>query len=215
MMKMLYVAVALAGMALATSAQASVFNMDFAALAYHNEGDVEGNIYHFGDLSVTLSSSSHAYLDDLSGGLPAGLGVCETVNSSRQCSPSYNDNISAGEWVTLTFNKVVNILAGTTFRDDNHHDISDSLSTLLVSAILPNGLNTGLQQFSFGRIHGSSSIPLRAITFLNGGQNPDNFYVNSISFAAVPLPAALPLFGAALAGLGLVAGRRKRTPATA
>ncbi len=39
------------------------------------------------------------------------------------------------------------------------------------------------------------------------------FYISSLTVTAVPLPAALPLFLSALAGLGLMGWRRKRATA--
>ncbi len=44
-------------------------------------------------------------------------------------------------------------------------------------------------------------------------ESDHEIYVASYAGSAVPLPAALPLFGSALAMLGIVGWRRKRRPA--
>ena len=44
-----------------------------------------------------------------------------------------------------------------------------------------------------------------------GGSDRDGFDINSISVAAVPLPAGIALLGAGLAGLGVMGWRKKRS----
>jgi hypothetical protein len=83
---------------------------------------------------TTSVTSSYGYLDGLSGGKPAGLGTCNEVNGSNQCSPSNDDNTgptgglnvvepSMFEYVSMSFDRVVG-LEGISFRDDNHNVIT-------------------------------------------------------------------------------------------
>jgi spondin N len=62
-------------------------------------------------------------------------------------------------------------------------------------------LNAFAGQILFGQ-----ELTLQQIDFLS---DPGNFQVARIEISAVPLPAALPLFGAALLGLGILGRRRK------
>lgn len=60
-----------------------------------------------------------------------------------------------------------------------------------------------------------SSDPITSITFSSASGTPDDFAFDNVEFgdiAAVPLPAALPMFALGLAGLGALR-RRKRAAA--
>jgi choice-of-anchor C domain-containing protein len=70
--------------------------------------------------------------------------------------------------------------------------------------------NMGWQTIAFSFIATSPTTSLVFSSFTNSAYGPalDNVSVNAVS--PVPLPGALPLFGAGLAGLGAVARRRRK-----
>lgn len=77
----------------ATPLTAHSATIDFVALAVSNEGAYSGGTYG----AVTLTANaigniySTPYLDDLSGGKPAGLGVCSFQYAA--CSGRSDDNL--------------------------------------------------------------------------------------------------------------------------
>lgn len=216
--------------AMTTGAFASTVTIDFVALAAGlnpafgnvnagDYGDAEGQTFSFGDLDVTLSSSSNAYLDDLSAGRPAGLGVCSTgITSTGQCVVASDDNVTTGEFVTLTFSGAdVVSLSDFVFNDANHNDISNSADTLGLSFVDDDGANSfGAGTVSFGgvaaAIAGGQNGALQSITFAydDFANSADEFYLSSLTaeLAAVPLPASVLLLGGAIGGLGLMRRRK-------
>lgn len=150
--------------------------------------------------------TSKAYLDAVSGGQPAGLGVCSTGTGAavnEQCGNSADDNagfVDDGqggntdvETLILRFNRSVLLGAGTVFRDDDHNVIDGT--GILIEAM---GGNT-IYKFSRAAVDGVNFY-LSTLEVTNPGNN-----INPI-----PLPATLPLFGGALALMGLLGWRRNR-----
>jgi hypothetical protein len=203
--------------AFAANSQAATVVLDFAALASGHESGVEGQTFHFGDLAVTLTSSHNAYLDDVSGGKPAGLGVCKVLDKHNQCAPSDDDNLSSGEWLSLAFNKAISVIPGSVFRDDDHNDLSASLKTFLFAGRFPDTTVGSTVDFSFQTFATSNFVPLTQLFFNFDPASGQDFYLGSLAVeytpSAVPLPAALPMLGFALGGFGLVAARRRRRAA--
>lgn len=197
------------GLAVFGAANAAVLN--FVAEAAGNERGVDdGTVIVFDGLAVTFSASGpgggFAYFDDLFDGLPAGLGVCETLAgpAPAPCGPGADDNINAGESVTLTFSEEVS-LSAFSFSGEEHVSLNASLSTLLI-----NGISfTFADVFNFTPAVAAAVANLLSVTFAYGGSAPAEFYINSFSATPVPLPAAAPLLLAGIAGLGL-AGRKKK-----
>ena len=148
----------------------------------------------------------------------AGLGACSDITGSAQCNPSNNDNVGAiggssnvadttFETLTLTFDANV-LLTNVVFAGEGHGffdgnvDLNGTIFDLtdpLVTSINPGFATTTLYAFSYIPISGAGTV--------------NEFYIESIAFTAVPLPAALPLFLSALAGLGLMGWRRRQAGA--
>ncbi len=227
-------AVCLAVLGSVASAQASVIFDFIQIVADNGEGPFNNDPTGYatqGGITIQATASgftgSLAYLDAVafSDDRPAGLGACHgfTGGEPPQCDPSSEDNVTAGETLTLSFfsdtaleNPLTVVLDPTFFRDANHFgvfvtgdmiDITDASGTTTYQ--LP--------------LLGEFTTPLTGTTFdftYNGvgdTQEPPNnaeFYIGSVTVSPVPLPAALPLFLSALAGLALL-GRRQRKKAAA
>jgi hypothetical protein len=58
----------------------------------------------------------------------------------------------------------------------------------------------------------TSNLPIGSIAFDSTGVGA-KFEIDDVSVSSVPVPAALPLFGAAIAGLGVMSKRRRRKAA--
>ncbi len=204
--------VALVGvMAMFTTSVANAVTLDFVAEASGNErGIADGTVIDFSGLDVTFSASvvgggsAFAYFDDLSGGKPAGLGVCKVLTGSDQCNPGSDDNVTAGEAVTLGFDSVVTFSA-TSFWNADHVGVGLT-NTLLI------GLNGGgLISYTFAGVMAAIFEDVTSITFAYGGDVAEQFYVSgATAVSVVPLPAALPLYGAGVALLGFIGWRKRR-----
>lgn len=206
------------------SASATAVNFDFGSFAVGNEGgnalenDAAGIGLAFastGLIGVTLTSgpglevlatgqntggsssgAPYAYLDAYDAGWPAGLGVCQVLNSSQDCSPNNDDNItgtsSFAEMLTLTFSEAV-LLTDVLFRDADHYSLTDG-------TFLLNGVSQ-----SFGTSDFSS---LGAFNVWSFEFEDTQFYVNSLTAHTVPEPAVAGLLATGLLGLALLRRRR-------
>lgn len=200
---------------LATGASAATVTFDFVALAAGNEGGIEGSTFSSGGLSVTVTSSANAYLDDLSGGLPGGLGVCQALNASNQCAVAGDDEIGPGESVTLTFSQPISMISGLSFTNGSHLDLNNSSRTFTETYVQLGGSTSANTSFFLAA---GSSLPLSfgtSYTLSYGGFDPSDFYLNAATFtfddpAPIPLPAGLPLLAGAL---GMLAFARRRSAA--
>lgn len=206
-----------AALVLPTAVNATTFN--FAAIA---DGDASYGIaggergaaaftFVKDGISVTASgfatgnpsTAYNAYLD--SGN--AGLGVCQALTSSNQCTPSSDDNVTFGESLMLVFDQVVSIDT-TTFVNGNHGTNFNGNFVLSIDGgpattiALTNIYATPLvgTQFVFANPNagGGSTV-----------SNDQQFYINVLNVQPVPVPAAVWLFGSGLLGLVGVARRRQ------
>ena len=219
-------AVSLAVLGAVTSAQASVVFDFIAIVAANGEGpfdnDPIGPPGYATQSGITIQatasgfSGSLAYLDAVAfnPARPAGLGACHgfTEADPPQCSPSSEDNVTSGETLTLSFfsdtalaNPLTVVLDPTFFRDANHNGFfSDGDKINITDA-------SGLTTYQLPLL-GEFTTPLTGTTFDFTYYNTE-FYIGSVTVTPVPLPAALPLFLSALAGLAFVGRRRGRQAA--
>ena len=126
----------------------------------------------------------------------AGLGVYHLSGASG------DDNITLGEKLTITFNQVVN-LSSIGLRAEGHNFTGWAAN----ATFLFNGVSTLLPQ-------GVGAVALNqtgsVFTFEFGGTAPDQFYLASMTAAAVPESGTYALMAAGLGVMGLLARRRQR-----
>lgn len=197
--------------AFATTQTANAATFDFAYYA-DNEGERGYDTYTKVEDGIEIKAKgkqwdgaawqdAKAYLD--SGN--AGLGVCKVL-SSTQCLPSSDDNVTPDEKLVLHFDQMVELEQvvfrngkhGTSFAGDAEFELKiDSGAWATYS--LTNLFNVALigNKFQFAN--------------KNSGFNSDlahkyEFYIDSMTVSAVPIPAAIWLFGSAM--LGFTAMRR-------
>ncbi|MEH6528244.1 MAG: PEP-CTERM sorting domain-containing protein [Sneathiella sp.] len=132
----------------------------------------------------------------------AGMGVCKVITKSLQCNPSSDDNVTATELLVIDFNQEVNLL-DMSFRDGKHNLLGDFDIDFYI-----DGISQGITLFDDAFF--ASGITGKKFGF---GFVKEEFYISTMSVSAVPVPAALPLFGAALLGMGFLARRRKQKAA--
>jgi len=175
-----------------------------------NMGEMGGQPLTFSDGGITVDARGYwsgavgpdpsaAYLDH--GG---GLGVCHTgLTITLQCVISSDDNVTSGETLELTFDKIVTI-SSISFRDAIH---STSMFGVPDSLILKvDGALTGLGGLDLASWAAYSGVTGTVFEFINVDEE---FYIDTLTVTAIPLPPAIALFGAALFGLNWL-GRRRR-----
>lgn len=167
-------------------------------------GDGVGLLDSSSGISVVGSASNSdgntdvdAYFDKGS----AGIGVCSGFSGS-QCSPSNDDNIGAiggsanvgdgtYETLILTFNQEVS-LDEVIFAGEGHGDFNGMVK---VNGSDETPLSNALALGLIGTTFEFQYIP-------QDGGTVNEFYIESVTVSAVPLPAALPLFLSMLVGMG-------------
>jgi hypothetical protein len=205
---------------------ASAALFDFPALIDGNTGSITGTLANgsafsgnpgenaFQNFSWTVdgltltASASHvsdptvyAYLDEIFQGRGGGLGVCQSVTSGNQCSPSSDDNVTVGEVLTTSFNQMVSIDFGASvLRDTDHYIYSTDYpyAPYVEVSVDSNGW-TMLDPLS---ILTGTVFDFRTL------QTGSQFYLSELSVSAVPEPSTYLLMGIGLLLLGFVSRRQ-------
>ncbi len=223
------------------AAPASAGTISFADYASGNEGGINNtSTINFGGTNIEFragfdldtdangwNSITHisgntgpffSYFDDVSNGLPAGLGVCRALDGAggttapgAECLDSGDDSIDGendiDEAILLFFTDGPFDLLGLSFRDGAHNDINNSMG-LIEFGIMGSGLGVGgittfadlVARAIAGEFVGATSMTL--------GYVDTEFYLESIS--DVPIPGAIPLLLSGLAGLGFASRKQKK-----
>lgn len=151
--------------------------------------------------------NSNVYMDGFFNGAVGGMGVCSTLVTGNQCSPSSDDNVSldGGNAEILSWNFSQNVSQINLELGDSEHvtfnsSFKYSLNGVdwLTAATDINGMVTLLLTGSTSQIDFKTS----------GAALTDYFYIRNADVTVVPVPAAAFLFGSGL--LGLVGVARKR-----
>jgi hypothetical protein len=139
----------------------------------------------------------------------AGLGVCKDASplganpgsGANRCAPSSDDNVTIGEFLEFTFDQDV-VVENLWFN--NNHDGGFGAGDMVTIDGMAFDVSTG---YADG-VNGIGSFSLLTDQVLRIAYNNEEFYVSGMAVSAVPVPAAIWLFGTALVGfIGL--GRRR------
>ena len=211
MKKFILTAIAASAMSL-TSMSANALVLDFVAEAAGNErGIANGStITNFQGTGVDVTftagddSSYHPYFDDLSGGKPAGLGVCKELFNSGACNPSSDDNVSVNESIALAFGGEQFAIRDITFYDADHN----ALGVMGNDGQVMVDIGAGFMMTTFSQIIADANNGLLAgVTSIAFRFADTQFYIGAIS--DVPIPGAIPLLLSGIAGLGFASRRKK------
>lgn len=212
------IAICAAAAAFAGSAEAATITFASAAATAVPGG------FSFSSGGITVTLTAGLFVDDAVGNVTPGQLNAQPKIYSPGVGVSHNgdddhtiDGAGNNEAVILTFSQNV-IIDQITFGyfdgDDDYDFFFDSNSDGVLNRVL-NNIDIP-----------NSGVSNLAALFLQPGRwfaigadgSDDSFKLKAISFRAapvVPIPAALPLFAAGLAGLGFAARRRRRPDAQA
>jgi len=159
----------------------------------------------------------------------AGLGVCKDVtsasiidvattgNTTNRCNPSSDDNVTNEEYLDFTFDQAVTV--ENLWFNNNHDggfDAGDKVNIGIAGIPLtPFDVALGYAPgapYPQAGMNGIGSFFVAAGQTLRVAFNNEQFYISGIEVNAVPVPAAVWLFGTALAGL-IGFGKRRRAAA--
>lgn len=207
---------------LAFSSASSAAYYDFQAWTgtYGEQGFDNATPFSLTDMGLTLTatafdhpatgpvSASHVYMDSYFNGIIGGMGVCTTLNSSAQCTPSSDDNVSidagAGEVLSWNFSQGLSSLT-LELGDNDHFDFAGrSIEYSLDGSTWLTATTNASASLTIA-VNGGGAIDFRAA----GAAVTDQYYIRNADIAVVPVPAAVWLFGSGLLGLAGLARRRR------
>ncbi|MDX7954040.1 VPLPA-CTERM sorting domain-containing protein [Lichenihabitans sp. Uapishka_5] len=197
---------------------ASVAPASAASIAYPNAGTQNPAKYSFvangGDITGYYLGTGAAYNETL-GLLVNGLAVASDVfqNHTTDVGSSYNFGSFAKGSILTFFIDVAT--TGATFYSDKSLNLDGSQhiysSAYAGSGTTPAGTYVGFEDLSSKR----SLYPSQGYN-VDYNYTDEQFAFTNLSVSSVPLPAAAPMFGAALLALGAVGyGLRRKKAATA
>lgn len=215
-----------ASMALAVPAQAALLDFtdsSFTAGLTPISGGFSGIAGGIGFELTTSDTAGINFSQAYDGGAGAGSCVTGAVLACRIDGAGISDDeirgatVSSGQAMKLEFDQLVDIntlyfldLFIGTGTEQAAVSFDGGATFLLFNAILSS--NGGYLASSAGLPKTATSILLTAfdgVALRDDGTN--DYAFAGVEISAVPIPAALPLFGSALAALGLFGWRRKRS----
>lgn len=155
----------------------------------------------------SAAGSAYAYMDAGYG----GLGVCKSLTTTAQCTPSNDDNTTTGEWLTFVFDTDVMIknLWVNNYHDDDKSLIGDKITIANGGpAFQVAGKDSEKPLGSYTSATSIGSFYVSAGTAFTMAYFDEEFYVTAMEVVGVPEAGTLVLFVLGLVGLGLV---RRRT----
>jgi len=211
----------------ATSASAVVFNFidlvdnkigerGFLTLSGSDHPDLD----HFG-MKITGHSlgaadndpQQFAYLDKKNSKGVAGLGVCKDIDGNNQCTPASDDNVTNHEYLEFMFDQDVRV-DRIWFNNNHDNGINEDLGEGPGDDRVDIGINMNLTDYALlegyaGDANFIGSFLVKKGDKLNVAYFNEQFYISAMEVSAVPVPAAVWLFGTAIAGLIGFQRRRK------
>ncbi len=208
-----------------TTAMASAATFDFVNEANTNGERAVANGTSFTDDSLTVSLSASMldgsttagggglgggpfpYLDASLSGAPGGLGVCQAIDSNRHCAPPSDDNITAGEVITLDFGLQTVNIQQIDFSNGGHQPNFTGDAAYLIGT-----LTSDLNEWTRFTPEGMTTFDLTGNVFhfisnasFGGSGDQSELYLNVVTAEPVPVPSAFILFAT---GLGAMLGGR-------